>query len=271
MSLREMISTGNGLRSFWALAIFACLVGFMLFVNQGCAGKGPTQSTMVATATPTLAPNIVANLETGDLKLNSTTFPEGVWYASTWGDPGNKINANYVTCGGVGANGTSCAIHLFGALKDNADGQYPSFQLECILSNGYFDASAFTGVRFYYNIASDDQTVPSDSSLGEVSGTPYRRFNLVIAATQEDIKGGLCPSDCYDHFGVALAPTAGSWSEKSCVFSDLRKSFDAYPHSLTVLNTDVLKQVIELQWQVGRNGSKGRYNVDYWVDEVSFF
>lgn len=259
---------------FLGTAFFALfLLG--LFGSQGCTSKMPVQSMMVATATPTLSPSIIDNLEDGDLKLNSVTFPEGVWYASTWGDPGNKVNSNWVSCGNVGANGTDCAIHLFGLLKDNADGQYPSFQLECILSSGYFDASAFHGLRFYYNIPNDDIPVtplaPGESTL--LKGT--RRFNFVVAATQQDIKGGTCPSNCFDHFGDFLNATNGAWIQKTYYFNsaygtpNMTRQGWGYPSGLT-LTPAVLKQAIELQWQDGRNGSKGRYNIDYWVDEVEF-
>jgi hypothetical protein len=97
---------------------------------------------------------------------------------------------------------------------------------------------------------------------------------LVIAATQEDIKSGTCPSNCFDHFGANLAATNGLWVAAAYTFSGganpLARNGWGYPSGL-VLNAAALKDTIELQWQVGRNGSKGRYNVDYWVDEVSFF
>lgn len=268
---RKELSRRVTFRSFLSLSMLVCLFILAGFGNQGCNGKSPSQSSVVATATPTLAPNVISNLENDSLALNAVSFPQGTWYASTWGDPGNKVNPNWVTCGGVGANGTDCAVHLFGLLTDNSDGQYPSFQLECILGSGYFDASRFAGVRFDYKFGTDDNPLPPNLGIGEVSCSPYRRFNLVIAATQQDIKGGTCPSDCFDHFGLSLNATNDAWVPKSCIFSTMTKSFDGTPHNLTVLHPDDLKQVIELQWQVGRNGHKGRYTVDYWVDEVEFF
>lgn len=274
----------GSLKSRWVPVLlgtaFCALLLLSVFGNQGCTSKTPVQSAFVATATPTLPPTIISNLEDGSLKLNSIAYPEGVWYASTWGDPSNKVNSNWVSCGNVGANGSNCAIHLFGALKDDANNQYPSFQLECILSSGYFDASAFHGVKFSYNIPTDDApiapvTIAGPGGVTEVICTPFRRFNYVIAATQQDIKGGTCPSNCFDHFGVTLNNTGGVWIAKQYNFYGtapvLTRSGWGYPSGLSMLTPATLKQSIELQWQVGRNGSLGRYNVDYWIDDVEFF
>jgi hypothetical protein len=190
------------------------------------------------------------------------SFPDGVWYASTW-DLGNIINSNYVTCGNVGANGTDCAIHLFGNITDYSDGQYPSFQLEGILSKGYYDGSAFSGVNFYYK-------------TGTADTCSFRRFNLVIAQTQQDIKGGTCPSNCFDHYGYNLNETYGVWKQAKYYYNTtlgspaLSRNGWGYPTGIT-LSGIYLKQIIELQWQFGRNGTKGTSYVDYWVDEVEFF
>jgi hypothetical protein len=40
------------------------------------------------------------------------------------------------------------------------------------------------------------------------------------------------------------------------------------PTTFTGIN---LQQLLELEWQFGRNGSKGTSYVDYWVDECEFF
>jgi len=189
----------------------------------------------------------------------------GYWHAWTWGDPGNQVNAPYVICGGVGANGTSCAIHLYGNIHDNADGQYPAFELDGLLKSGQtFDASMYSGIRFYF------KTGTSDTCL-------LRRFTVPISTTQPVSLGGACTTNCLDHFGANLGATSGNWVQKTYYFNStlgspslLRQGW-GYPVNPMTLSGANLTQLLAVQWIAGRNGSAGTSYVDYWVDEVEFF
>jgi hypothetical protein len=255
----------------------ASVFGLAIFGNQGCTAKMPASTTFVATATPTVPPNIIDNLEDGDTYLNpamcgvgASGAPYGFWVASSWGDPANLINGRsgspIVFGGSVGANGTDSAIHIYGTIIDHADNQYPSFQLEGKLKGGnYFDAVpyGFVGVRFYYKTGTDTCT--------------FRRFNLPIAATSPSSTGGYCLTSCFDHFGASLTPTSGAWSLKTYYFNATlgtpilsRQGFGS-AISPTTLSGSHLSQLLQVQWQFGRNGSAGTSSVDYWIDEVEFF
>lgn len=279
------------IKSFNWMKRIVCSMGGSLFMiivflitisgNQGCSNKTPSLATFVATATPTVVPNVIDNLEDGDTYLNpamsgmtSTGVPLGFWVASTWGDSSNVIDnsagANVVFCGGVGANNTSCAIHIYGNLKDNGDNQYPAFQLEGKLKGGnYFDASAYpyTGIRFYIKIGAGDTC--SD-----------RRFNVPIGLTTPPSGGGYCASNCYGHFGSSVGvggavatgahPTGtGVWSQQSYPFTGLSPVYG--PALGKTLAGNYLKELLEVEWVFGRNGVAGTSTVDYWVDEVEFF
>jgi hypothetical protein len=223
--------------------------------------------TIIFTATATLPPNVIDNLEDGDNNLNPTVGYGigGYWKAWTWGDVSNQINSPYIICGNVGANGTSCAIHVFGNIKDNSDGQYPAFELDGIFGTGsYLDGTTFLGVRFYYKTGSADTC-------------PFKRFNLPIAATSPVSMGGICTSNCFDHFGANLVATSDIWVQKKYFFNAtlgspaLTRSGWGTIITPTTLTGTNLQQLLAVQWQEGRNGSSGTSYVDYWVDEVEFF
>jgi hypothetical protein len=244
----------------------------MIFSNQGCTAKMPVSTTFVATATPTVQPIVIDNLEDGDTYLNpamcgttSTGVPLGFWVASTWGPSSNVINgmsgANIVFCDGMGANNTSCAIHIYGNITDVTPTTYPSFQLEGKLRGGsYLDISqyGYTGVRYYMKIGTGDNCL-------------YRRFNVGIGATTPQAGGGYANStNAYSHFGATLTTTGGVWTQKTFIFTSLIRAFGT-PLSPSTLSGNHLKELLEVEWQFGRNGSSGSSTVDYWIDEVEFF
>lgn len=260
--------------SRWVLPLgaFSLLIGMSVLGNQGCANKTPSAAAFVATSTPTLPSYVIDNLEDGDTYLNPAMsgvtrsgVPTGFWIASTFGDSSNVINgtpgAAFIFGGGVGAAGTSSAIHIFGKLKDNGDGQYPSFQLEARLKGGtVFDASqyGYSGVRFYLKTGAGDNC-------------PYRRFKVGVGATTPSSGGGYATSaNAYSHFSVVLQTTSGSWAFVSEVFSTLHREFGAAisPSDLSGKN---LQELLLVEWQFGRNNVAGSSDVDYWVDEVEFF
>jgi len=235
----------------------------------------PVSTTFVATATPTVPPNVIDNLEDGDTYLNpamcGTTangVPSGFWVASSWGPSSNVVNgkagAAYVFCGNVGANGTSCAIHVFGTLTDAGDAKYPAFQLEGKLRGGlYFDSSVygFKGVQFYYKTGNDT--------------CPTRRFNLGVASTTPPVGGGYDTVADYNHYGAVLIPTTNTWVQKSYYFQPAAQGGGsptlAKANGAGNLSNTDLKQMLEVEWVFTRNNLAGNNPVDYWVDEVQFF
>lgn len=252
--------------------------GLAIFGNQGCTAKMPSATTFVATATPTVPPNVIANMEDGGTYLNPamsgvgpTGVPNGFWVASSWGDPRNIVNgtsgADIVFLGGMGANGTNGSIHIYGTIYDWGDGQYPSYQLEGKLKGGqYFDALVygFTGVKYYLKIGTTDTCT-------------YRRFNVPCGGTTPPSGGGWCTSQCFSHFGAALGTAStGLWTQRTHPFLSLSRAF-GNPLTPATLSGANLQQLLQVQWQFGLNLASPPPTpprsavVDYWVDEIEFF
>jgi hypothetical protein len=188
--------------------------------------------------------------------MNSKLFNGGggQWLAITFG--GNKINSDFVVAGG--ANGTPKAAHLFGTLIDKGDKSYPAFQLQGkFKDSGYYDASAFTGIKFYYKCPATDAALK-------------RRFAIGSAPTLPTSGGGTCTDGCYNNFGADMKVTP-DWMTNSFAFADLKRE-SGWGSPVTPPDlTDHLKEFIDLEWANSANDAAGSYNIDYWVDEVEFF
>ena len=207
--------------------------------------------------------------------------PLGSWVASSWA--GNTVNTPYIFTGAStspapanlvlssGALGTKGYCRLFGSIKDLADGTYPAFQLEGkfngqSLSHGInaYDATSFTGVQFYINIA------PTDTC-------PARRFNIATIWTVPPSEGGLSTANggclsCYDHYSAVFAPgSTGGWVLRTYTFTSLQRQGFGSPTLPTSMPAAYRTDFVKLVFQFGRNGSAGTSTVDYAVDEFSFF
>ena len=202
------------------------------------------------------AQKIICNFDAGSNNMNSQLYgaPAGAFFTYTGG--GNTINNPFVVMGG--ANGTKMAAHIFGTLVNKGDNSYPSFSLQGKFKpSGAYDASQFTGIRFYYKCPADDQA-------------PARRFTLPIKATLPTDNGGTCADGCYNHFGADLSPSA-DWTQKSYPFADLkRQSGWGSPINPPDL-VDHLKEVVYVEWGHNSGNTAGSVKIDYWVDEVEFF
>jgi hypothetical protein len=198
---------------------------------------------------------LIGNFEDGSLHMNPKLFgaKAGLWSATTYG---GTINIPVVVPGG--ANGTMWAIHVSGKLINKGDNTYPSFLLMGKFKpRGFYDASPFHGIRFYYKWPADDQ------------GTT-RRFNIPIAATVPSSSGGTCTDGCSNHYGVDLTKT-DAWVEKQLAFTDLsRRSGWGSPVTPPEF-TEHLKEIVDLEWMDSCDNNTGTYTMDYWVDEVEFF
>lgn len=249
--------------SFWlGTAAISLLAGCgAVFLNEGSkdaslsAGLRNPQAVKAKVDVP---PDeaIVGNFDDGSKNVNPKLFggSGGQWMAISSGG-GGTIDSDFIADGG--ANGTPKAAHIYGKLTDKGDKSYPGFQLQVHLKDGgYYDASNFSGVQFYYKCPSDDTCLK-------------RRFGIGMAATLPGDQGGTCASNCYDNFGADLAPS-DNWVKKTLVFTDIKREGwggAVIPPDLT----DHLAEFINFAWTHSANNTAGTFNVDYWVDEVSFF
>lgn len=199
---------------------------------------------------------IISNFDDGSKTMNSKLLNGGggQWLAITFG--GNTINSDFVVAGG--ANSTPKAAHIFGTLVDKGDKTYPAFQLQGkFKDSGFYDASAFTGIKFYYKCPATDAALK-------------RRFAIGTAPTLPTSGGGTCTDNCYNNFGADMKVTP-EWTANNYAFADLKRE-SGWGGPVTPPDlTDHLKEFIDLEWANSANDAAGSYNIDYWVDEVEFF
>ena len=139
---------------------------------------------------------IVCNFEDGSNSINPKLFggATGNWI-DYGGADGTPPSPNFVVAGG--ANGTKMAAHIFGVLIDHGDGKYPEMAMEGNFNkSGNYDASAFTGVKFYYKCPIDDQAKKRRVVVGTARPSLRRR--------------GACTDQCDNHFGNMLE-TENDW------------------------------------------------------------
>ncbi len=244
----------------WLPAVLLAGCGAVL-VNQGAKEEPLTDglknpAALQAKVNVPADQKIVGNFEDGSTNINSKLYGAGGGTWSVFAGNGNTVNNPFVVSGG--AHGTSMAVHLFGTLMNKGDNSYPSFTLQGKLKqSGYYDARAFSGVRFYYKSPSDDKA-------------PAQRFKFTIAATLPTSNGGTCTDGCYNHFGADLSMSA-DWVQKSYSFNDLKRG-SGWGSPITPPDlVDHLTEVVGLEWSHDSGNTAGSYPIDFWVDEVEFF
>lgn len=230
-----------------------------VFVNTGSKNASLADGISVPKKKTVSVPpeqRVVMNFEDGSKNTNPKLYggADGTWMETTFA--GNTISGDMIES--PGANGTSKCAHVYGTLVDKGDGQYPAFQLQGnFKSSGTYDASAFTGIKFYY------KCTPVDKSQ-------KRRFGIGIAATLPAAQGGTCTGACFNNFGEDMT-VSPDWVAETYSFADMkRESGWGDPVSPPDL-TDHLKEFISLIWANSGNNVAGSYNIDYSVDEVEFF
>jgi hypothetical protein len=164
---------------------------------------------------------------------------------------------------GTGPGGDSYAYRMSGSVTDLGDATFEELDLCAYLEAGsFFDARNFTGVQFYFKIAPDDTSI-------------QRHFAVPVYQTIAVAGGGGCtagPSLCYDHFAADISGgTNGQWEFFRFNFSDLKQLVGgAIPTPASLSGTN-LEQIMWLQWSASRNNKPGVSNVDFYVDQISFF
>jgi hypothetical protein len=164
---------------------------------------------------------------------------------------------------GNGPGGDSYAYRMSGSVTDLGDGTFEELDLCAYLEAGsFFDARNFTGVQFYFKIADDDTSI-------------QRHFDVPVYQTIAVAGGGGCtagPSLCYDHFAADISGgTNGQWEFFRYNFSDLKQLVNGAIPSPPTLSGTNLEQIMWLQWSASRNNKPGISNVDFYVDQISFF
>jgi hypothetical protein len=232
------------------------------WMMQGCTGRIPSLSAIVATSTPTLGPNIVANFEGGDDTINTnlvnSSNPNFNWL------PGTIVSA----VGAPGANGTAFAGNVYVAAT--ALSGYTPYELEANPnSSGTYDlsstayGSATNGIQFYW------KTGPTDNM-------PARWF---IAPVPQQIPPpvGNCAGSCYDTFKKPLAGTGNSWILVQLAWGTFTQAGWGSPSTGGLASNSLvngqpnLSQILYFQWEEDPNALPGTYGCDFWVDEVQLY
>ncbi|HUO56637.1 MAG TPA: hypothetical protein VMV05_00525 [bacterium] len=247
---------------FFGIAALGLLAGCgAVFVNEGAKTNGLAMGLADPDANkpkPVVPKggNVISDFEDGSKRINPNLFggSGGSWTTITWDN--NTVPSDIIVPGG--ANGTKMACHVFGTLIDHGNASYPAFTLQGKFKNsGFYDASAFTGIRFYYKCPADDNV-------------NKRRFAIAIAPTLAAQDGGTCVNDCYNHFGAFQSPS-DDWVLKSYLFNELKRESGWGSPVVPPDFTDHLKEVSYIKWDHSGDNKPGAYKVDYWVDEVEFF
>jgi len=167
-----------------------------------------------------------------------------------------------------GAAGTAQCLHVFGTVNDPGNASYPSIQMQLPLEksasvSAFYDASFFSGVKFYVKVAGSD-------SAGK------RIFSIPIAQTQPPSAGGSCnlgatSNACYNDFFVTYNNTNGAWVQVTAPFSSFTRGNYGAAVSPTTLSGTNLQQILMLDWTESNNNVAGLINVDFSVDEVQFY
>jgi hypothetical protein len=249
--------------SFWFFtAVVSLLAGCgAVFVNEGSKDASLARGLANPEAgkpKPTIPKDerVISNFDDGSKNINSKLFggADGSWSTITFG--GNSISQDFIESGG--ANGTKMCAHVTGTLKDLGNFVYPDFTLQGkFKSSGYYDASSFSGIQFYYKCPSDDNAMK-------------RRFSIGTAPTLPGSEGGTCQSDCYNHWGAYMDP-ANDWVFKSYKWEDLKREAGWGSPVTPPDLTDHLKEFIYIKWSHGGDNHAGTYKINYSVDEIEFF
>lgn len=170
----------------------------------------------------------------------------------------------FVQCGGYNSN---FGARLAGSFNDPG-GVYNSAALTANFYNGatYFNMTGFIGVDFWIKVdvmtASLSFAIPTSKTVPAGNGGD-----------------GFCGGSCWDHFVNYSMPAAGAgWTHKTLLFNAANFTRGGWgPASLAPCsNTNIHDgcndlKVMQLQWSAGSGGVAGTYDVDFTVDQVTFY
>lgn len=163
---------------------------------------------------------------------------------------------------GPGANNTPYCVHMAGTVTDPGNASYPAAMLAIPLElggNGQYDASLFSGIKFFIKTSSADNV-----------GT--RSFQIPVVKTSV-APAGTCAlyNSCYNNFFYTYPATNGNWQSVVIPFNTMTRQSYGGAISPTTLSGTNLQQILSLQWSEGNNNVPGTVTVDFYVDEVQFF
>ena len=239
--------------------LFLALVVTIWF-GTGCQSQYPTS--YLSSTGPN--PAMVVDFESG-LTVNSN-LAEANHQNNVVQSPGNIVpNGSPLLTPALvspGANGTGNCVHLAGSVTDPGNATYPAALLTIPIEaggNGRYDASLFSGIKFYI------KTSPADNV-----GT--RSFAIPIVKTSV-APAGTCAlyNSCYNNFAYAYTATNGNWQLVSIPFNTMARQSYGGAISPTTLSGTNLQDILSLQWSEGNQNVPGTVTVDFYVDEVQFF
>jgi hypothetical protein len=240
---------------------FIVLLTSLGAIHSGCQTQYPTNFQPPAANSPS---PMVINFEgsgsavtTVNPNLAEAGTPNGKVYQP--GTVGLLPGGSAMTIVSTGTAGVTQSLHVYGEVTGT------QLQLTILLDpgspavppnpGGLYNASLFTGVKFYMMVAGDDTTSP-------------KFFSIPIAQTMPTTNLGTCSTGCYDHFGYSYGSTNGQWQLLTLDFSSLKRQGYGSAITPSTLTGTNLEQFVQLQWQ---ENSTGTSNADFWIDEVQFY
>jgi hypothetical protein len=247
--------------------VLTILAGVVLAAALGCKAKTPPVG---AFPPPAAAADraLVCDFESGDpTAINPDLFDLANPPSYRLLDPGEvsywEGPTVSVTFGGPvagGAAGTGFSYRCFGSLVDCGDDEYPSFTLHARFRDdeSEYDMGAFSGIKFYLKVESDDTALK-------------REFEIPLTSTMPVTNGGTCLHNCWDHFHVEYGNTGGIWVPVVLAFTDFEQQGygeTLAPPNLTGAN---LQKALGLQWSESNDNTPGTITFDFYIDEVTFY
>ena len=266
LNFKQLSPISGTARFLWKPAAAFLFLGALVF--WGCDNKVAPLSSYPP-ANLNVNRTTVADFENGgSVLINPNLFepnpPNNVLKAPGAVTLVNNFTANVSSSGSLsipGFNGIGYCYNVTATVTDAGDTTYPTIDLQAQMDSGQqYDASFFTGVKFYIKVGTDD-------NAGK------RVFQIPLSTTQAP-PGGACDNSnntCYDHFFSPYQSTNGVWKQLSFTFASLTRQGFGNALVPPTLTGDNLKKFLWLQWEEGNNNVKGVITVDYSVDQIEFF
>ena len=171
-----------------------------------------------------------------------------------------------------GADNTGHCVWMDSPVTDPGNASYPAVEFVIPIEaapttlNGasvtVFDASLFTGIKFYLKVMSDD-----------TAGS--RSFSIPVLQTSNPPNGTCNPAAasnaCYNNFEYVYGNTGGVWQLQTLPFSIFTRQNYGAAVTPTTLSGANLQQIVSLMWSEGNQNVKGTINVDFYVDQIQFY